>query len=332
MLYPPIQPFITGMLDVGQGHLIYFEACGNPSGIPVVFLHGGPGGGCSETSRRFFDPARYRTVLFDQRGCGRSTPHASESPVNIEHISTQLLVQDIERLRTHLGIARWAICGGSWGCTLALAYAQQHFDRVTGIVMRGVFGAQQRELDWLYKAGGASQIFPKEWEAFETQESMTANPQSLLQTYNDTLENSNPAINERAALAWCAWESSLCSIHPSAVVTAPPSPADIKHSLAMARISAHLFTHDPALLANNTLWQTTGQPLDYLAGIAGIIVQGQFDMVTPALTAWQLHKAWAGSELRMVHTAGHTSSDPALQASLVLALDDMATILGRRSK
>jgi proline iminopeptidase len=324
MLYPAIEPFAKGMLDVGQGHSIYFEECGNPVGIPVVFLHGGPGGGCSDTSRRFFDPNRYRIVLFDQRGCGRSTPHASESPVCIAQISTQLLVQDMELLREHLGIEQWLLFGGSWGCTLALAYTKQHENRVLGMVLRGVFGAQQRELDWLYAAGGASQVFPKEWEAFE---SMAASEPSLLQTYDDALQSPDPSIAEPAAKAWCAWETSLCSVHPETNATATPDSDEIKKSLAMARISSHLFTHDPDLLANNTLWQTTGHELPYLRGIAGIIVQGQFDMVTPAQTAWQLHKAWVGSELRMVHTAGHTSSDPALQAALVLALDDMATVL-----
>jgi len=327
MLYPPIEPHAQGLLDVGQGHQVYWEACGNPAGLPVVFLHGGPGGGCSDYSRRFFNPAVYRVVLFDQRGCGRSVPHGRTQDNFTHH-----LVADMERLRNCLSIDRWVLCGGSWGCTLALAYAQQHAAKVRGVVMRGVFAARSSEMHWLYQPGGASQVFPQEWRRFasalKTQEGAgqgTAQGDQLqtdlLSLYDAQLQSADPTAQAQAAAAWCRWEDSLCSVHAS-----ESSPPDPMRALAMARISAHMFAHDPALNQAHCWGLGDGKSLSCLAGIAGIIVQGQFDMVTPAVTAWQLHQAWPGSQLRMVHTAGHSSSDPALQAALVKALDDMASL------
>lgn len=315
MLYPAIEPHAQGLLDVGQGHQVYWEECGNPEGLPVVFLHGGPGGGCSDYSRRFFNPAVYRVVLFDQRGCGRSVPHGRTQDNFTRH-----LVADMELLRNFLSIDRWVLCGGSWGCTLALAYAQQHAASVRGIVMRGVFAARTFEMNWLYQPGGASQVFAQEWERFASA-LKTGESSDLLSLYDAQLQSADPIAQAQAAAAWCTWEDSLCSVHAS-----EPSLPDPMRALAMARISAHMFAHDPALNQAHCWGLGDGKSLSYLADIAGIIVQGQFDMVTPAVTAWQLHQAWPGSQLRMVHTAGHSSSDPALQTALVTALNDMASL------
>ena len=316
MLYPAIEPYASGLLDVGHGHRVYWEQCGNPQGQAIVFLHGGPGGGCSTLSRRLFDPRRYRVVLFDQRGCGRSTPHAST-----EHNFCEALVRDMETLRESLNIERWLLFGGSWGTTLALAYTRHHRERVQGLVLRGVFGAQPHELDWLYKPGGASQIFPQAWHAFVTALG-AVDAQQLLAAYDQHLQGDDKAKAQAAAQAWCAWESAVSSIH-----TAPPSNTtqggeapDPRHSLAMARISTHMFLRDPWLRDSGQVWPAQG-----LHGIPGTIVQGQWDVVTPSATAWQLHKSWPGSTLCIVPEAGHASSDPALRLALIQALDDFPT-------
>ena len=319
MLYPAITPYASGLLDVGDGHRVYWEQCGNPQGQPIVFLHGGPGGGCTPLSRQLFDPRRYRIVLFDQRGCGRSTPHAST-----QHNFCEDLVRDMEALREALDIERWQLFGGSWGTTLALAYTRLHRERVQGMVLRGVFGAQQHELDWLYKPGGASQIFPQAWHAFATALGPVGSidPQQLLAAYDQQLNGNDEAKAQAAAQAWCAWESAISSIH-----TAPPSNAvqrvealDPRHSLAMARISTNMFLRDPWLGASGQVWPPQG-----LQGIPGTIVQGQWDVVTPSATAYRLHQYWPGSELRIVAEAGHASSDPALRQALVRVLDDFPT-------
>jgi proline iminopeptidase len=315
MLYPAIEPFASGILDVGQGHSIYWEQCGNPLGQAIVFLHGGPGAGCTPKARRWFNPQHYCVVLLDQRGCGRSTPHAST-----QHNTLAYLVQDLEQLRAFLQIEHWLLCGGSWGTTIALAYTQQHRARVQGMVLRGVFTAQQQELDWLYKPGGASQVFPRQWQAFATALGQVEDG-PILQAYAQQLQSEDTEQVNAAALAWCAWEDALSSIYPDVQATAP----DLQRCLSMARIASHMFAHDPQLGASNTLW-----PADYLQGIPGIIVQGQFDMVTPAQTAWRLHQAWPGSQLRMVHSAGHSTGDTALGQALVSALDELAT-MGHRS-
>jgi proline iminopeptidase len=312
MLYPEIAPFASGMLDVGQGHSMYWEQCGNPQGQPIVFLHGGPGAGCTPKARRWFNPQHYSIVLLDQRGCGRALPHG-----RTENNFCQNLVQDLEQLRIHLQIERWLLCGGSWGTTLALAYAQQHRARVQGMVLRGVFTALPQELDWLYKPGGVSQVFPQQWQAFATALGQVEDGQ-LLQTYAQQLQSADITQVTTAALAWCAWEDALSSIHPDTSTTVP----DLQRCLSIARISSHMFAHDPWLGAHSQMW-----PVDYLQGIPGIIVQGQFDMVTPAQTAWRLHQAWPGSALRIVHEAGHASNDPALGQALVAALDELATMV-----
>ncbi len=332
-LYPPLAPHRSGHMAVGHGHEVYWEECGNPMGRPVLFLHGGPGGACTPTSRRLFDPRRYRIILMDQRGCGRSTPHAQTA-----HNFLADLVADVEQLRMTLKVDAWLLCGGSWGCTLALAYAKQFTDRVSGMVLRGVFAAQDHELDWLYKEGGASRIFKAQWQAYvaaiEAQAVNAVNAQGAsemhqsgqnsrwLRAYNEVLQNGNPAQVLAMARAWCTWEDALSSVHPSEPVLASQmSPDDDLKCLAMARISAHMFSHDPGLGSRGHIVPQTAN--DFLKDMPGIIVQGQFDMVTPAETAWQLKQVWPKAQLRMVHTAGHSSQDPALQSALVTALDEM---------
>ena len=337
MLYPEIQPFANGMLDVGHGHRIYWEQCGNPQGQPIVFLHGGPGAGCTPKARRWFDPQHYRILLLDQRGCGRSTPHAST-----QHNSLAHLVQDLEQLRELLHIEQWILCGGSWGSTLALAYTRLHRARVQGLVLRGVFTAEPAELDWLYQPGGASQVFPQQWQAFakgamhshaavgtrslppreragvRASAQGLVDPAPLLSAYNQRLHSDDESQVLAAAMAWCTWEDALSSIRPDV----PPTAPDVQSCLSMARISSHMFRHDPWLTTSNNVWSAQS-----LQGLPGIIVQGQFDMVTPAHTAWRVHQAWPGSQLRMVHEAGHATSDPALGQALVTALDELATMV-----
>lgn len=330
-LYPPIAPHRSGHMAVSHGHQVYWEECGNPMGRPVVFLHGGPGGGCTPTSRRLFDPHRYRIILMDQRGCGRSTPHAETT-----HNFLADLVSDLEQLRQLMKIDKWLLCGGSWGCTLALAYVKKYTLHVTGMVLRGVFAAQDHELDWLYKAGGASRIFRGEWQdyvaALQTIAGLgdadlhAGNGQhsALLRAYDQIMQKGTDVQVLSAARAWCTWEDALSSVHPSDPIYA----GQVNHDedlkcLAMAKISAHMFAHDPDLGSRGSIVPNNAN--DFLKDIPGIMVQGQFDMVTPAETAWQLKQVWPLGQLRMVHTAGHSSQDPALQSALVQALDEMLT-------
>jgi proline iminopeptidase len=330
-LYPPLTPHRSGHLAVGHGHEVYWEECGNPMGRPVVFLHGGPGGGCSPTARRLFDPRRYRIILMDQRGCGRSTPHAETA-----HNFLADLVSDLAQLRLHLNVDKWLLCGGSWGCTLALAYAKKFSQHVSGMVLRGVFAAQDHELDWLYKAGGASRVFRREWQDYvmaiqahrhiDAANLTTHSGQNsmLLNAYDQVLQEGTEAQVLAMARAWCTWEDALSSVYPSDPVHAlqASQEEDLK-CLAMAKISAHMFAHDPDLGTKGSIVPSTAP--DFLTNIPGIIVQGQFDMVTPAETAWQLKQVWPLAQLRVVHTAGHSSQDPELQSALVTALDDMLT-------
>jgi len=329
-LYPPIAPNRSGHMSVGQGHEVYWEECGNPMGRPAVFLHGGPGGGCSKNARSLFDPHRYRIILMDQRGCGRSLPHAQTAHNFLAH-----LVQDLEQLRLLLKVDTWLLCGGSWGCTLALAYAKKYTSRVSGMVLRGVFAAQDHELDWLYKEGGASRIFRQQWQqytdAVAVQKTLPdpadmaqhhGQHSDILKACDEVLQGTDSQQVLRMAHAWCAWEDSLSSVHPSPpMLTHQFSVEDDLQCLAMAKISAHMFCHDPDLGSRGQILPAS--PTDFLMNIRGIVVQGQFDMVTPPETAWQLKQVWPLGQLRMVHTAGHSSQDPALQSALVAALDDM---------
>lgn len=316
-LYPPLEPLTHGFLAVGDGHEMYWETCGNPRGKPVVFLHGGPGGGCSPDHRRFFDPARYRIVLFDQRGCGRSTPHASAADADLTTNTTWHLVADIERLREHLGIDQWQVFGGSWGSTLALAYAQTHAQRVTELVLRGIFTLRRSELEWFYQEG-ASHLFPDAWEEYL---SVIPEPEraDLIAAYRRRLTDPDPAVHTPAGVAWTVWENSTIRLIPD-VTSIEAARNDAAAAIAFARIENHYFSH--------VGWLDEGQLIRdaavKLAGIPGTIVQGRYDICTPARTAWDLHRAWPEAEFELVQDAGHAASEPGIVDALVRATDHFA--------
>jgi proline iminopeptidase len=308
-LYPPIEPFDRRMLDVGDGHTIYVEQCGARDGIPIVVFHGGPGGGCSPAMRRFFDPKKYRILLFDQRGCGRSRPHAS-----VVANTTWHLIRDIELIRDTFGIDRWIVFGGSWGATLALVYAQTHPDRVAWLVLRGVFLATEREFDWFY-GGGAGQFWPDLWHRF-TDPIPEEERGDLIAAYHERLFSGDRGEELRHARVWAAWENALASIENDGAMI--DSPAD--YALAFARLENHYFRNraflsdDQQILANMTR----------IAHVPGTIVQGRHDMICPPQAAWSLHKAWPTSEFRMIPRAGHAVSEPGIAAELVRTTDKLA--------
>ncbi len=303
-LFPPIDPFDQRMMDMGDGHRIYVEQCGNPDGIPVIVLHGGPGGGCSPAMRRYFDPAEYRIVLFDQRGCGRSRPHAS-----VEHNTTWHLVRDIEAIRETLGIARWVVFGGSWGATLALIYAQAHPDRAAYLILRGVFLMTRAELDWFY-GGGAGRFWPDLWDRFVGP--IPADERdNMIGAYNKRLFSGDLMLETRCARAWAAWENALASIEHDG--PAGEAPAD--YARAFARLENHYFTHGGWL-------ETDGQILrdvPLISHIPATIVQGRYDMICPPHSAWALAERWRRAEMKMVPLAGHALSEPGISAELVRA-------------
>ena len=316
-LYPEIEPNATGMLDVGDGQLVYWEESGNPAGKPVVFLHGGPGGGSSPQHRRLFDPARYRIVLLDQRGCGLSTPHVSSADADLAANTTWHLVDDLEKLRVHLAIDRWQVFGGSWGSTLALAYAQTHGDRVTELVLRGIFTLRKAELDWFYE-GPAANIYPDLWEAFIAPvPEAERTPGGLINAYSRLLADPDPAVHGPAAVAWATWEASGITLRPHPEVVARF--ADPTYALAFARIENHYFV--------NKGWFDEGQLIRDAATVAHIptvIVQGRYDMCTPATTAWDLHKALPEAEFLMIDDAGHAFDEPGILDALITATDRFA--------
>ncbi|HEV2593894.1 MAG TPA: prolyl aminopeptidase [Sphingomicrobium sp.] len=314
-LYPPIQPYQTGMLDVGDGHSLYWELSGNPDGKPVVFLHGGPGGGSSPDHRRQFNPEKYKILVFDQRGCGKSTPYAS-----LENNTTFDLVADIEKLRNAIAkVDKWQVFGGSWGSTLALAYAETYPERVTELVLRGIFLFDQDEIDWMYKKGGASQIYPDKFEEF-----LAPIPESerddLVEAYRKRLTSDDNDVQLVAAKAWSKWEGDI--------VTLLPSPSTIEHftspdvAIAVARIENHY-------MANHG-WLEEGQLLEgakKLKGIPGVIVQGRHDTCTPPVAAWHLKRAWPEVELNIIPDAGHLFSEPGNLDALVRATDRFAGLI-----
>ena len=310
--YPPIEPYERGYLDADSGHRIYWEACGNPQGVPALFLHGGPGGGCGANERRLFDPARYRAILFDQRGCGRSLPHAG-SDASLRANTTERLVSDIESIREAMRIDRWLLLGGSWGATLALVYAEAYPERLDAMILRGVFTARRSELNWLYREG-ASFLHPEAWERF-----IAPVPErdrgDLVAAYHARLNCGDAAIEAQAARAWCAWEDALLTLQPEANPRAP----DDASLIARARIETHYFV--------NSAFLEEGQILSNahrLSGIPGTIVQGRCDAITPPVTAWELHKAWKSSTLQIVPDAAHASSEPGILRALVAATDAFA--------
>ncbi len=318
-LYPEIEPYESGFLDVGDGHQIAWETSGNPAGAPVVFLHGGPGAGCTPTHRRLFDPARYRIVLFDQRGCGRSRPHASEPDADLSTNTTWHLVADIDQLREHLGVDRWQVFGGSWGSALALAYAQTHPDRVRALVLRGIFTLRKRELDWFYE-GGAAELFPDLREDF-----LAPVPQAerddCIAAYHRLLSHPDPAVHVPAGVAWTVWESrTIRLVEDAKKVAATATP---EYATAFARIENHYFVHRG--------WFEEGQLIanaGVLKGIPGVIVQGRYDVCTPAITAWDLHRAWPEAEFVIVPDAGHAFDEPGILDALINATDRFATLSG----
>jgi proline iminopeptidase len=313
--YPELEPYDSGLLDVGDGQSIYWEASGNPAGKPAVFLHGGPGGHTNPNHRRVFDPQKYRIVLFDQRGAGRSEPHASEPGTDLSTNTTWHLVDDLELLREYLRIDRWLVFGGSWGSTLAIAYAETHPERVTELVLRGVFTLRKSELDWFYE-GGAEAIFPDRWEDFIAPVPLE-NRSMLIQAYSKLLHDPDPAIHVPAAVAWSTWEASTLTLLPRSDVVQAFS--DPRYAVAFARIENHYFVNR-GFFDEGQLIRDAGR----LASIPGVIVQGRYDMCTPAVTAWDLHRAWPEAEFVMVPDAGHSFDEPGILDALVRATDGFA--------
>jgi proline iminopeptidase len=309
-LYPEIEPYKTGHLDTGDGHQIYWEMCGNPNGKPAVFLHGGPGSGCSPKHRRLFDPQKYRVLLFDQRGCGRSKPHAS-----LENNTTWHLVADIERLRLLMGVEQWLVFGGSWGSTLALAYAETHPVRTSELVVRGIFTLRRKELLWYYQ-DGASWLFPDLWEGF-----LAPIPEvergDLMSAYHRRLTGGNKAEQIKAAKAWSIWEGSTITLRPNKEIS--DSHADDHFALAFARIENHYFVHQ-GWFEPDQLLRDAGR----LRDIPGVIVHGRYDMPCPLHYAWALHKAWPEADFHLVEGAGHAYSEPGILEQLIKATDRFA--------
>lgn len=326
--YPPIEPYRIGTVDVGDGHRLHLEESGNPAGKPVVFLHGGPGGGTSPDQRRFFDPERYRIVLFDQRGCGLSTPHASAVDADLSSNTTWHLVSDIEVVRRSLEIESWQVFGGSWGSALALAYAQTHPQRVTELVLRGIFTLRRVELDWFYN-GPAGIMAPDAWEGFRAPllehigdavelldaDGRTPDPlRDNIARYHDLLWSPDRAVAEQAGTAWTNWEDATVTLEPRPATDEP----DVEYDLAFARIENHYFTHGG--------WFTDGQLIagvDAIRHIPCTIVQGRYDLCCPARTAWDLAQAWPEADFRLV-LAGHSAFEPAIRSELIAATDRYA--------
>jgi proline iminopeptidase len=311
-LYPPIEPYDSGLLDVGDGNRIYWETCGNPAGKPVVMVHGGPGSGCSPDHRRQFDPEAYRIVLFDQRNCGRSRPHASDPAVSLEHNTTWHLVADMERLRDHLGVGRWQVFGGSWGSALSLAYAQTHPDRVTELVVRGIFTLRPVELRWFYQEG-ASMLFPDVWESY-----LAPIPEDergdLIAAYHRRLNDPDPAIRVPAARAWSVWEGTTLTLRPNPKIIAQH--ADEDFAVCFARIENHYFLNGGFFAEEQLI-----RGVDKIRHIPCLIVQGRYDVCTPVATAWDLHRAWPEAEFHIVDDAGHAYIEPGILDRLIAATD-----------
>jgi len=307
--YPEIAPFDVGRLQVDSPHEIYFEQYGNPHGKPALFVHGGPGGGTTPAQARFWDPTRYRVVLFDQRGCGRSTPHAC-----LEGNTTWDLVADMEALRVHLGIQRWQVFGGSWGSTLALAYAQKHPDRVTELVLRGIFTLRRRELEWFYQEGGASRLFPDAFEQYL--EPIPPDERAdMMRAYYRRLTSEDEATRLRAAKAWSLWEAVTSTLRPSPEMKASMGKDDF--ALAFARIECHYFV-------NGGFFERESQLLEdakLIRHIPGVIVQGRYDIVCPMETAWALHNAWPEANIYIAQTSGHSAFEPEIVHHLIAATD-----------
>ncbi|WP_436519592.1 prolyl aminopeptidase [Actinoplanes sp. HUAS TT8] len=315
MGFPPIEPYATGMLETGDGNAVYWETCGNPDGVPVVVVHGGPGAGCSVGMRKSWDPERHRIILFDQRNCGRSTPHASDLAADMSLNTTEHLIGDMERLREHLGVESWLVYGGSWGVTLGLAYAQRHPDRVTGMLLVSVTSGRRVEQDWLYR--GAGRVFPEAWARFRDFAGATdyrvptdTEPPigDLLMSYFRMMESTDPDLRQRAAAEWLTWEDAVISLEsngkPGQYGNRPDDAA-----LAFVRICSHYFAND-CFLEDGVILREAGK----LAGIPAVLVHGRADLGSPVVTAWELAQAWPDAELVVIGDSGHTGSTGMQQA------------------
>lgn len=315
MAYPITEPVASGWLAVGDGNAIWWEEAGNPDGVPALILHGGPGSGFSASTRRFFDPERYRIIGFDQRGCGRSTPHAAGEGVDFSVNSTAHLVADIERLRLHFGVEKWVIYGGSWGTTLGLAYAETHPERVAAMVFGGVTTTRRREIDWLYR--GLAPLFPVEWERFVAGVPLDTPVDGLVAAYNALLFDADPAVRAKAARDFHDWDNASASVNVQA--GRPSDGVDPARMLARGRIVTHFFRH--------AAWMEEGALLagaERLRGIPGVLVQGRLDLQGPLVTAWELARAWPEARLVVIEGAGHSSGDAGMGEAIVAALDGFA--------
>ena len=312
-LYPPIEPYDHGLLDPGDGNSVYWETCGSPRGKPALVLHGGPGSGCTPWHRRLFDPAAYRVVLFDQRNCGRSTPHAGDPDIDLATNTTPNLLADIEQLRRHLEIDRWLVLGGSWGCTLALAYAEHYPDRVTEMVLFGVTTGRRAEADWLFR-GGVSLFFPEQWARLRAALPLPDQDGDIVEAYSRLLHNPDPTVRERAALEWCMWESATPAWPPAPGLA--PRFKDPAFALAFARIVTHYVRHD-AWIEDGSLLRDA----NLLANIPGVLINGRFDFQAPIANAWELKRAWPGAELVIIDNAGHDAGSAGITRELIRATD-----------
>ncbi|MEP0819768.1 prolyl aminopeptidase [Trichocoleus sp. FACHB-46] len=313
-LYPAIAPYRTGSLQVSDLHTLYFEESGNPEGKPVVFLHGGPGGGSIARYRQYFDATQWRIVVFDQRGCGRSTPHA-----DLRENTTWDLVKDIEKLRSHLGIEQWVVFGGSWGSTLSLAYSQTYPERCLGLILRGIFMLRQKELQWFYQEG-ASYIFPDAWEAY-LQPIPPEERHDLIAAYHRRLTSPDLQVRLEAARAWSVWEASTSKLYPDPDLQARFAESDFAD--AFARIECHYFVNHGFFEPEDQLLQN----VDQIRHIPAVIVQGRYDVVCPMISAWELHQAWPEAEFIVVSDAGHSMMEPGIRTALLEATDKFAAQL-----
>jgi proline iminopeptidase len=313
LLYPPIEPYHRDHLRVSDLHSIYYEQAGNPDGKPVVFLHGGPGGGIQPIYRQYFDPTRWRIVLFDQRGCGKSTPHASL----IEN-TTWNLVSDIDKLREFLGIEKWTVFGGSWGSTLALAYAQLHPDRCSELILRGIFMLRQKELQWFYQEG-TSNIFPEAWQEY-LKPIPPEERHDMISAYYKRLTSEDKAVQLEAARAWSVWEASTSKLFPDEKAIAMA--AGDSFATAFARIECHYFMNKGFFESEDQLLRG----VDRIRHIPSVIVQGRYDVVCPMVTAWELHQVWQEAEFIVVPDAGHSVTEPGIRDALIEATDRFAVV------
>ena len=312
-LYPPIEPYQKGTIQVSELHQVYFEQVGNPQGKPIVFLHGGPGGGSDPLYRRYFNPEQWRVILFDQRGCGRSTPHAE-----LRENTTWDLVNDIEKLRHHLGIDRWFVFGGSWGSTLALAYSQTYPEACKGLILRGIFLLRNKELQWFYQEG-ASNIFPDFWEAY-LKPIPPNERQDLIAAYYKRLTSSDPAVRQEAARAWSIWEGSTSKLFPDLGLQARFGESQFAE--AFARIECHYFVNKGFFTSEDQLLQNC----DRIRHLPTVIVQGRYDIVCPMVSAWELHQAFPEAEFLVIADAGHSMTEPGIQDALIAATDRFAAL------